>query len=266
MVRCGALVQVFTHGLMSGSWWLLALWALSTLLLTLCLGWDGEVVVLCGVRGQPPVHPATRESLTGGLLSELYCWGWVVVSVGFCLPRVLLPLTGRDPVGPALRLRLSPISRRELALARLTRPLLAVLLLGALSVSWALICSAYHALPVRHLLLLAGGLLTHLFLSATLVLAGAWTRTEWARTAWAVLALLVPPLADLLSLALAPAPGVGWWSWWPLTTPVGYRVVEDGSHLVGSWCIGLLLAGVYVFSQRGVLIGPPTSALAGGKG
>ena len=90
--RVFLLAKVYTHGLFNGAWWLVVMWAVAIVLFTWFVTWDGRVVVWCGIPQETLAGAGSQEAMTRLLLSEYFCWGWVIVSLAYSLPNVLLPL------------------------------------------------------------------------------------------------------------------------------------------------------------------------------
>jgi hypothetical protein len=249
--RVFLLARVFTHGLFQGAWWLVVTWIVAVVLFTWFVTWDGRIVVWCGIPQEPLAGAGSQEAMTRLLLSEYFCWGWVFVSLAFCLPNVLLPLATSHSISQVLWLRLTPTTPREMAVARICRLLLAASFLGLLGSSWGVICAIYHSVSPVRMLLLVSGFLTHLLVSGGLVLFfSQWARSDKARIVCVFVSFVLPCLSCLGYFAFQRQAGV-WGEWWPYATPFTYVLGKDDKHLISCALLGLLLIIAYIAMQRG---------------
>lgn len=249
--RVFLLAKIYTHGLFSGARWVVVMWIITTVLFTWFVTWDGRVVVLCGIPQEPLAGAGSQEAMTRLLLSEGFCWGWVVVSIFYCLPNVLLPLASSHSISQVLWLRLTPTMPMEMAVGRVCRLMLASSFLGLLGGSWGVICTIYHSVSPSSVLLLMSGFLTHLLVSSGLVLLfSQWARSDKARIVCVFISFVLPCLSCLGYFAFQ-RQGGSLGEWWPYATPFTYVFGKDDKHLISCAMLGLLLIIAYITTQRG---------------
>ena len=252
--RVFLLMKMFTHDLFQGTWWLIGMWAAAIVLFTSFVTWDGRVVVWCGIPQEPLARAGSQGVMTHLLLSEFFCWGWVIVIMAFWLPNVLLPLGNSHSTSQVLWLRMTPTTASDMALARVCWLLLASTCLGLFAGSWVVICSIYHSLSPLSMLVLVGGLLTHLLVSGGMVLFfSGWVRSDRARIVCVFVSFVLPCLSCLGYFACQREEG-SWVDWWPYATPFTYVSGKDGKHLISCALFGLVFVAAYVATQRGQVV------------
>ncbi len=236
--------------------WLAAVLLAGTCLLTLCARWNTDVLVFLGVSLDQFGRGEARESVLLRFLGEFGSWAWIFVLGGaYMLPVVLLPLAMSYSVSSVLWLRLSPCSSRDLALARVARLLLGLVVVVGLSIPPAWICAWYHGVPALPLMRQVGGMASHLVWSGGLVLAlSGWIRGEVARLLTAFFAFLVPMLSYGLYLALHVNLSDDNATWWPYTFPFLHDAGNQGKHYLASLAVGGGLVILSILTDSGRLL------------
>jgi len=257
--RLAALVMVFGNGAGRRLGWVLGLWLIGLVLLTIGVSWDQttSTVMLCGSPLPGFGSGREREPTVELLLSEFFSWGWLLIVGVYVLPSVLLPLADSFSVSATLWVRLTPAAPREVAVARLARVLGPVFLLAVLGTTWALLCAAYHDLPPWGLLAQASGLPVHLLCSAGAVaFLGGGQRTDLGRSLLGFLALLLPVALFLLYVTVAFRLETAWKPWWPYACPFVGSVGEQGRHFACAAALGCLLLVLSIVFRTGRVVYP----------
>lgn len=248
------LAKYFSHGLFDGVWWLLVLWVATIPLFTWFVRWDGRVVVWCGISQAPLSEAGSQEAMIHLLLGEYFCWGWVFVSFFYFLPNVLLPLAYSHAICHVLWFRMTPATRREIAIGRAFRLLLAATFLGVLSCSWFLVCIMYHKIGLGNFLSLMGGLFAHLAASCGFVLLFSQiANTNKMKTVLAYIGLLIPWLSGILHFIFQSQ--ISFLDdWWPYAMPFAYVIEKDHRHMASTAMFGFLLILGYIAMQSGEIV------------
>lgn len=240
------LAKHFSRGLLNGAWWLIMLWIITIILFTWFVKWDGKVVVWCGIPQVPLSDAGSQNAMIRLLLSEYFCWGWVIVSFFYCLPNVLMPIAYSHTNSQVLWLRLTPTTPWEIAVGRVCRLLLASLLLGFFAFSWFLICAIYHEIEIGGFLLLICGFFAHLIASSGLVfLLSHWFSSGQSNFVFVVTSFMLPWISAIVYFVFKGQFGF-WGDWWPYAMPFTYILGNDEKHLISSAMIGLLFIGIYI--------------------
>jgi hypothetical protein len=250
------LSRILAAGVFRNARWLLALWLVGVGILTSLVWWNEQArsVVFLGVLQEDYLPGQPREVVLLSLLQEFFSWAWALACFVYLLPAVLLPLARSYSISQVLWLRLTPCTARDLAAARLGHVVLATLFLGALTLSWAVVCAWYHAVAVTPFLVLALGVVAHLWLAGGLVvLTAPLARSETGRALYACAALLLPLLSCAMMEAGRHSFGAFWRRWWPYAGPFVASLEPPLRHFTCCAGLGLLLLLISVLVSRGRL-------------
>lgn len=253
--RIRILGALYADGVWRNTAWVCVLWAIGLLLVTVFTRWNGESLVFCGVQHDSPLYSGNRVSALYVLIGEMFSWAWLLSSLLYVLPSVLLPLATSHSTSHILWVRLTPATSGELAVARLDRVVRAVILLWSISTMWVVTCCIYHSLPFGPGLILTLGFAAHVVLSAGIVLVGCLgASSDKPRDVTELVALLVPPLSCVAFLAFPQAFMDEWTKWWPYACPFAYPLNHNANHFLASFILGVLLIIVYIFFRRGQMV------------
>jgi hypothetical protein len=185
-------------------------------------------------------------------LRECFSWWWLIASVAYVLPVLLLPLAASFAPSQVLWLRLTPCTPRSVMLARAARLMLGLAGLAALALPAAAVCTLRHGVPLAAILDAAGGVLAHTALAGGLILViGPHLKTPPGRALAAFVAFLAPVLSFVVYAAVTPRLPSTLRSWWPYALPFAPSWGEPANHTAAAAALGAGLVALAVLCAPG---------------
>jgi hypothetical protein len=252
LYRLRLLARVHLEGLVPGAELALLLLLGAALLVACPVGWNGEHLSVWGVDLPDFAPGLDRNGAVVAFVTEMLSWGWVVVLLGYVLPRVLLPLAASFAPNQVLWQRLSCCTARDVSYARGLRVLVVAALVGGLTVVLALVAAWRFEIPVVPLLDAPAGLAGQIVLAGGLIVfLCPLSRTQSGRLLVAVAAGLVPVLSLLpyLSLRQHLVPFLA--LWWPFAVPFTAPLGPQVCHNLACLFLGFVCLAVATLAQPG---------------
>ncbi len=198
------------------------------------------------------VYSLSREESLLDLLSGLFSWMWVIITI-FFLPRLMKRLNDSFSVNEMLWLRLVQCSPYEVATARVLWVMTWVVLLSIFGGLWAYMCALFHEIPIRYLLINVEGLLSHILLSGGIivVLNSIVSAGESEKNLISVIALFFPILLTFIYLGIRTTSNINYMQFFPYVAPFNRGLQNTAIHFGMAALIGTILLFLNaVFSFR----------------
>jgi len=216
------------------------------ILSTFPIGWDRTLNSVTLFNLPLELYGRSREGSLLGLLDEFFSWAWVIIAI-FYLPSLLKKLNESFSVNEMLWLRLLPCHPYEVAIARVCWVVGWASLLGILGTVWALICSSFHQVPYRELLINVEGLVSHVILSGGIIVALDFVVNirELEQNLTSVIALLFPLLLTPIYLGINEILDVRYMGFFPYVIPFNRGLQNTFGHFATAALIGLILLFIH---------------------